>query len=212
MSANTSTKRYETTALHHAYEFHNSMRKMQLMLAYQGDVSQRLTKVFSSLTATSLANNMEDDRVKRRLFHVMVESLQNLSKHSHNHQTGHPIQPGQGIFLVSKRHDCYAVVTGNVVPKHRIQQLREQLNHINSLSPQELKAYHKTTLRNTRLSEKSGAGLGFIDMAQKTGSKVEFQFVPLNEQTSFFLYRLCINRSGSRTDPRVPVLETNDAA
>ena len=196
VTASSPTTTFETTQLEYVYHFHNTMREMQLMLAYQGDVSQQLTKAFASMAEESMAKDQEEERIKRKVFHVMVESLQNLSKHSDHRTTGQPVKPGQGIFMVSRGQEGYSIVTGNVVANEKVPEIRERLNHINSLDAAELKAYYKTCLRESRLSEKGGAGLGFIDMAKKTGSKVEFQFVPLNQLTSFFLYRMCVKRTG----------------
>ena len=195
MTAVASAKTYETTALQYVYQFHNTMVDMDLMLAYQGDVSQLLTKAFSSMAEEKLSKQHEDERVKRKVFHVMVESLQNLSKHTDSLQTGTPIKPGTGIFMLGRQERCYSIVTGNAVANNRMDDLRKKLDHINGLDAAELKEFDKTTLRSSRLSEKAGAGLGLIDMARKTGSKVEFQFIPLNEHTSLFIYRLCIPRT-----------------
>ena len=185
----------ETTNLDFAYEFHHSMRSQQLILAYEGDMTQQLTKAFSSLAEESLDKEQEDERVKRKVFHVMVESLQNVARHSHDPDTGNPINPGSGIVLVGKATQAYFVTTGNIVANDRIDVLRDRLNHINSLEPDELKKYYKEKLRASRLSDKGGAGLGFIDMAKKTGSDIEFQFVPVNEHASFFVYRIQISRN-----------------
>ena len=185
---------FENKELEFAYRFHNQMREQELMLAYEGDISQQLTKAFSAMAEDALEKNNEDEKVKRRLFHVMVESLQNLSKHSDNPSTGESARPGTGIFLVGRCAQCYMVTTGNVTSNSKLDFLKEMLDTINSMTPEELKAFYKTKLKENRLSDKGGAGLGFIDMARKTGSKVEYHFVPINDLVSFFLYRITIQR------------------
>ena len=188
------TTNYETTNLEFAYSFHEQMRKEDLILAYEGEISQGLTKAFSNMAEESLEKENVDNRVKRQVFHVMVESLQNLSKHTDNSTTGEPMRPGAGIFLVGRCKGAFYVVSGNSVSNEKVAGLRERLDEINAKSPDEMKAYYKEKLRASRLSEKAGAGLGFIDMAKKTGSKVIYQFIELNEKTSFFLYRINISK------------------
>jgi len=190
----TPSSNFETTKLEFAYAFHQQMRKEELILAYEGEVSQGLTKAFSAMAEESLEKENVDNRVKRQVFHVMVESLQNLSKHTDHSTTGEPMRPGQGIFLVGRANGAFYVVSGNSVANDKVAGLRERLDEINSKAPDELKAYYKEKLKASRLSEKAGAGLGFIDMAKKTGSKVHYQFIELNEKTSFFLYRINISK------------------
>ena len=37
------------------------------------------------------------------------------------------------------------------------------------------------------ISDKGGAGLGFLDMAKKTGTKFEYYFEPLDDEKCFFI-------------------------
>jgi len=177
-----------------AYELYKLMHKERLILAYQGDVSQELTKAFSALATDSLNKEHEDENVKRRVFHVIIEALQNLSKHSYDAATGDPAAPGTGLLLLAKLDDCYLLTTGNAVLKEKKVELEGMLNHINSLTDEELKDYYKKQLRENRLSDKGGAGLGFIDMAKKTKSKIPFQFINISDKMEFFIYQVIIKK------------------
>jgi hypothetical protein len=50
-------------------------------------------------------------------------------------------------------------------------------------------------MREGRLSEKGGAGLGFIDIARKTGRKLDFHFLSIDEENSFFILTSTISRT-----------------
>lgn len=178
-----------------AFELYRLMYKERLILAYQGDVTQELTKAFSALATDSLEKEQADETVKRRVFHVIVEALQNLSKHSYDSSTGDPAAPGTGLLLLARLDDCYLLTTGNAVLKDKKEGLESMLNKINNMNEEELKEYYKKVLRENRLSEKGGAGLGFIDMAKKTKSKIPFQFIDLNDKTDFFIYQVQIKKA-----------------
>lgn len=178
-----------------AYEFHETMKANQLILAYEGEVTQQLTKAFSSLAESNLEKEEENYGVRKKVFHIMVECLQNVAKHTDDILSGGPSNPGQGIFLVGKGEDVYHVTTGNVIANDKIDEVRGMIEKVNGMTPEEVKSYFKQTLREAKLSDKSGAGLGFIDMVKKTGSKIEYHFEPLNDMTSFFLYQINIKRS-----------------
>jgi len=53
----------------------------------------------------------------------------------------------------------------------------------------ELKLYYQEVLNNGNVSDKGTAGLGMIDIARKSGNKLEYQFLPVNDTSSFF----CLN-------------------
>jgi len=69
------------------------------------------------------------------------------------------------------------------------------LEEINSLDKEGLKQLYKKQMREGRLSDKGGAGLGFIDIARKTGNKLEYHFLPIDETSSFFLLSSSISRN-----------------
>ena len=45
------------------------------------------------------------------------------------------------------------------------------------------------------LTHKGGAGLGFVDMARKSGQKLHFDFEPIDEHFSFFSLKTIISRN-----------------
>ena len=45
-----------------------------------------------------------------------------------------------------------------------------------------------------KLSAKGGAGLGFIDIARKSGNKLEYFFKEINSYSSFFILTTKVSR------------------
>jgi hypothetical protein len=97
--------------------------------------------------------------------------------------------------MVSKGDVEYHVTTGNVIENTKIEELTRILDHINLLDKEGLKQLYKTQMREGRLSEKGGAGLGFIDIARKTGRKLDFHFLSIDEENSFFILTSTISRT-----------------
>ncbi len=183
------------THLKFAYKFHEMMNENELLLAYEGEITQQLTKAFSTLAEMNMAKEEEEGSVRRKMFHIMVECLQNIAKHTDAPQTGESLRPGNGIVLVGKGVETYGVTTGNVISNDKMEFVRNLMDKLNGMEKDEIKTFYKTTLRSTKLSAKAGAGLGFIDMVKKTGNKIHYTFVPINDLTSFFLYKVEISRS-----------------
>jgi len=176
------------------YQIHNNMVNNRILLVYEGEVNQDITKAFTTMTQ----KNLEEDTttsvpIKKRVYHVMVECLQNIGRHSDNIESGEPEAPGSGIFLVSKSDEGFYVVTGNPVASTKINDLTDILNKVNGMNEEEIKSYYKQKMLESRISEKGGAGLGFIDIVKKTGNKIDFHFEKINNVTSFFIVKTLIN-------------------
>jgi len=54
---------------------------------------------------------------------------------------------------------------------------------------------YKQQIKEGKLSEKGGAGLGFIDIAKKSGNKIEYQFKELTDDRFFFIVITTISRN-----------------
>jgi hypothetical protein len=181
--------------LEFVYEFYKSMKEHEITLVYEGEITHQITKAFTSLTESNMAKEEENGMVQKKVFHVMVECLQNISKHADDFvSSSEYLFSGRGIFLVAKGKDDYSVTTGNAVENAKIPILKSMLDEINSLDKEELTEMYKKQIKEGRLSDKGGAGLGFIDIKRKTGKNLEYHFLPINEQASFFLLTSTISR------------------
>ncbi|PIE86170.1 MAG: hypothetical protein CSA05_01835 [Bacteroidia bacterium] len=181
-------------SLDFVYELYEKMKKNSVNLAYEGEITHQITKAFTSLTESNMAKEDDNNSVQKKVFHVMVECLQNISKHADRQNDIATSKDGRGLFLVSKCEDEYNVTTGNVIKNEKIEGLRRMLENINSLDKDGLKKIYKQQIKEGRLSIKDGAGLGFIDIARKTGRKLIFEFLPIDEENSFFVLISTIDR------------------
>ncbi len=181
--------------LEFVYDFYKSMKAHEITLVYEGEITHQITKAFTSLTESNMAKEEESNTVQKKVFHVMVECLQNISKHADSFGSDDFLFAGRGIFMVSKGDIEYHVTTGNVIENTKIEELSRILDHINVLDKEGLKQLYKTQMREGRLSEKGGAGLGFIDIARKTGRRLDYHFLSIDEETSFFILTSTISRT-----------------
>ena len=52
---------------------------------------------------------------------------------------------------------------------------------------------YRKQIREGKLSDKGGAGLGLIDIARKIGEPLNYQFLQLDEKNYFFILKVEIN-------------------
>jgi hypothetical protein len=90
------------------------------------------------------------------------------------------------IFMIAKNEGAYNIITGNYILNENIHGLKSRLDDVNALSKEQLKDYYKSVLNNGEMSLKGGGGLGMIDIARKTGEKLEYNFLEIDNKVSFF--------------------------
>ena len=179
--------------LEFVYQFYKTMTMNEISLVYEGEITQEITKIFTAMTEKNLEKSAESNTVQRKVFHVMVECLQNISKHADS--LSEDKDERRGIVMVSKGNDSYNIITGNIIKTEKVAELQKSLDHINSLDKEGLTALYKQQMREGTLSDKGGAGLGFIDIVKKTGSQLLYQFKKLTDDASFFILTSTIYRN-----------------
>jgi hypothetical protein len=178
------------------YDLHRIMLRQNLILVYEGEFTQEITKSVLAMAERNMDAFGEEASIKRKVFNVMVECLQNICKHAESYDT-ESYGKNSAIFMIGKHKNEYIITSGNAIPKDRVQELSARLAHINSLDKDGLKELYKEIIKNGELSSKGGAGLGFIDMARKSGHKLRYDFEPINDRLSFFSLRTIISRTNS---------------
>ncbi len=175
------------------YSVYRSMKEYEISLVYEGEITHNLIKTFAELTETSITKPDDPYTVQQRVFHVLIETLQNLSKHSDESEP--PLQESsRGIFVIARSPGEYSVTTGNLVSLTKKEEISAILNQINHLTRSELDKLYKNQILLGHVSQKGGAGLGFIDIRRKTGKKFDFSFIPVDENMFLFLFTAFIPR------------------
>jgi len=177
------------------YELHKTMMERSLILVYEGEFTQEITKSVLAMAERNMDAIGEDSSIKRKVFNVMVECLQNIVKHSDEVDDDIYRGKNSAIFMVGKMENEYIITSGNPVTKEKVEELNNKLERINTLDKEGLKTLYKDVIRKGIISERGGAGLGFIDMARKSGQKLKFDFEPINDRISFFSLKTSVPRT-----------------
>ena len=169
----------------------DKMLKERLLFVFRGDITDRNSLPLLTL----LENEMKDDSYgfigRKRLFMYVLESLQNIVKHG-----DHSSHRRMSLVAYSKTADGYTISTGNMIASDQIGNLGKKLEEVNMLDIAEIKNLYKQILNTSEFSEKGGAGLGLIEMAVKTGNKLDYDFVPVDSDFSYFILSKTVDSSG----------------
>lgn len=169
------------------FELYNKMKEEEIVLSFKGAMTEDLlSAVFQLMEKNTENGNIDVKRIKK-INNILVECLQNLYHHGEDF-SGVKDQENAGsvMFLICKNNNRFRIVTGNHMPSGNVPLLKDKIEKVNSLTTEELKNYYRETLSSKEFSEKGGAGLGLIDLARKSGNKIDYRFDVVNESFSFF--------------------------
>ncbi len=170
-------------------EYYSSICQGNVLLAYKGDITSDIINDVLEAVELKLAEADEKGKTRKKLYNVLVESLQNLFHHIEENPDieEKEVRGKFGVLVIEKtENDEYKVTTGNFINAEKEGFLKEKIDKINSLSRNELKDMYKFILNHQRLSPKGGGGLGLVDIARKTGKELTYKCIPYNDKYSFF--------------------------
>ena len=172
------------------FDLYDDLERQRVMLSFKGNLSPDLIAAVVDLVERKLEVLESDHRMRKRVFNVVVECLQNL--YHHNNRTfatdgdSKRKDEPQGVVMIAQEDAGYSVLTGNFMAKLEVSELKRHLDHVNGCEPQQLRELYKSKLGNGKFTKSGGGGLGIIDIARKSGQKLEYGFVPLDNDNTFF--------------------------
>jgi hypothetical protein len=137
----------------------------------------------------------DETKARKKIYNVLVESLQNLFHHNIDLPEEFHIDKKFIVVVITRNDGEYRITNGNYITASKIKFLSEKIDKINSLTQDELKEMYKFILNHQKLSAKGGGGLGLIDIARKTGKKMEYQFFQVAEEYYFYSLNIYISNT-----------------
>ena len=176
------------------YEFYEKMEQNNILLSFKGDITSDLLTSILQIMEHKLDNLEEAPKVKKKVYNILVECLQNLYHHMDEMpDNGDGTKPKRSaIFMIGQIEGGFRIITGNYLFSTNVNELRSRIDKINGMEKEELKAYYKEVLNNGQMSEKGGGGLGMIDIARKSGQKLEYSFMEVEAPYSFFTLNIFV--------------------
>lgn len=172
------------------YNLYKTMEQDNILLSFKGVVTSDLLTSVLQIMESKMTFLEESPKTKKKVFNVLVECIQNLYHHIDVNSDGlahrEVIEAKSSLFLIAREKDYFQIRTGNYVDKESAKDLSDKLEKINCMDKDELKLYYQEVLKTGSVSEKGTAGLGMIDIARKSGNKLEYKLLDINDTTSFF--------------------------
>jgi DUF438 domain-containing protein len=167
----------------------SSGKDSNITLAHFGEFSQDLVNSISEGVENKLLEEGVKKSVIKKMFSILIEGLQNIRIHGEKYQG----KSQHGHVIISKNKLGFALSFGNYVLNKNIERLTNHLNELNEKDDSEIKERYLEVLGNGIISDKGGAGLGFITIAMKAKSKLNYNFTAIDEELKYFNFEVQLN-------------------
>ncbi|GBF50911.1 hypothetical protein LPTSP4_24380 [Leptospira ryugenii] len=166
-----------------SYEQYKTVSDHRLLIHFKGALYQDILTELGSIIQTS----MKGETKLKKIFAVFVELAQNILHYSLE-RIVNPDEStsGVGMIVVTERPEGYYVSSGNYISSSKIESMKEKIEFINGLSPEDKKAYYTKQLRADRPDDSKGAGVGLIDISRKSDGPLVYSIEDVPEGKSFF--------------------------
>ncbi len=161
-----------------------------ILVHYFGELNQEIISTLEGKVESSIIEQAIPKGPLRKIFFIAVETLQNMLIHGHKNLNGEQ----RSFFILTKNASSVSLYSANLISNKSVPILEKQIDTINDFEDStKLKAYYMEHLENNQISEKGGAGLGFITIAMKSGNKLKVNFSKIDENYSMFLLCSSVN-------------------
>jgi hypothetical protein len=162
--------------------------KEDVVFYYKGNIDSDVINQVLDTVEGKMVDCNEQSRLRKKVYNVLVESLQNLYHHADKMPDDFGENPAErfAVVMVKKEGDGYKITTGNFVRTENIEKLEEKIKRIKRSTNEEIKELYKFILNHQRISSKGGGGLGLVDIARKTGNNLDYTIVEYNNNYCFF--------------------------
>ena len=162
----------------------------ELIHAYDGVLNPETIARLEAEIESKILDRGLPKMVVKKIFFICIESLQNMFIHGYKDDSGGK----HNFFILFITRSAVKMIGANLIANDGVSRLRNHINRINSFTdPTDLKTYYLEHLESNELSDKGGAGLGFITIGMKSGNKLDTRYEPINKERSMFLMEVTID-------------------
>ncbi|MEZ4756038.1 MAG: SiaB family protein kinase [Flavobacteriales bacterium] len=176
--------------LERIHELYDSLERQRVLISFKGALTDELITALLGAVERKMTLIESDPKARKRVFNVVMECLQNQFHHQASvalpKADGVEQGAANGMVMIAHTDKGYSILTGNFMAADEVERLRAYLDRINNLTAESLRDLYREKLNNGTFSDKGGGGLGILDIARKSGGKLEYGFVPYDQGNTFF--------------------------
>jgi hypothetical protein len=166
-------------------KLHDSLDKENILVNFNGQFNRE--NILSLLSI--IRGDMNTGSSSKKVYNVMVEMLQNISKHTNDIELE---KQNRGIFFLSKKDTEFILTSGNYISTERTETLIKKLEFVNALNIQELHNHYDKILLEADTATDNKTGLGLTDIRIKCEKQLRYKIKPIDDKINFFTLQTSI--------------------
>ena len=170
---------------------YNKNASGKIIVSHFGEFSQDLVNSLSTSIEDMMLESGDKKGVVKRMFSILVEGLQNIRIHGERDEDGNQVS----FLIVLQNEEDYKVTFGNLIKRDRIDAIKDRIDELNKMDNAEVKELYMEVLSNGIMSQKGGAGLGFITMSLKSKNQLGYIAEEVSEDLVFFSVKIHLDRT-----------------
>jgi len=180
------------------YDIYQKFEERNIIFSFSGVITSDFLNAVLDIVEAKVDYLEESPKIKKKVLKILVECVQNIYYHAENQfsflkEEETKKKSNNALVMVVKDDEGFIIETGNYIENHLVDDLKERIENINKLDKIELRELYRDVLANGTFSDKGTAGLGMIDIARKSGNKLNYSFLPVDSDLSFFTLSVNIN-------------------
>ncbi|MBE9469478.1 MAG: hypothetical protein IMY72_14325 [Bacteroidetes bacterium] len=164
------------------------LKKIEL-LKYKGTLNFEKIGVILDNAQSELDNYSTDTLIKKRIYSILVEALENIYHHGYLQQKNDEYLPSG---ILSKYGENFLLEISNTILNEKIKNFTKILNFVNNLSDEKIKNSYYGKIKNKKIIEEGNPGVGIIQIAKKGKGKLSYNFKKIDDKISYFTLKIII--------------------
>jgi len=162
----------------------------QNIISFQGELTFEIIESLLNRAKQELDSMKLDLVVQKRLYSILVESLENSVKHRITVGVNRNHYPLEMNLLL--QNNQFLITVCNYIKQSNAELISQKIDEVNSLNRDGLNQLYRSSIAKARISDKGGAGLGIIEMARNSGQKINYKFIQEGSELVFFILELSL--------------------
>ncbi len=177
------------------YAVKQDLDRKGVIVSFGGYLSEDVLVALGEALRKRMALDDTDANVIQRVFSVFVEQTQNVIRYSADRfadTADQAIAFSSGMVTVGREDGRFFVVCGNAMDRRAVDHLRSHLTQLIGMDRETIRRYYRERLMESLDDDSSRANIGLIEIVRRASAPVEFDFLEIDDQRSFFCLKAFI--------------------
>ncbi len=174
------------------YNYKQGLQKDGIIFSFSGPMSHEIIEGIGSAIRVKIGEGEGGDKkAALKVFAIFVEQVENVINYSVE-KDYEASELSFGIVVIGQKDGNFFISGGNKINTDKIPRLKSNLDKLAKMDKDELKVYYKEKRKAGKEDDSKGAGIGFIEMARKSVKPIEYSFIEIDSNHSFFTIKISI--------------------